>query len=506
VTKQDSGFGIQDSGTRDQKPETTNQKPRTRNHKPIMGPRSLRLNLILWFTLIFALVIAVSDYVTYRALRRIMLAELDSDLISMATLESAAANEGAPLDLETINRHTERYPRFNRQFVQIIDASDSMIDQFGVPVTTRPLLTRDEVDSVLRGEVVAADATLDENPIRFAAVAGSHDGKAVAVVVGTRAEGILRTVSRIGLTILLADVFAVIASIGGSYLIIGRALRPVDHIAKRARQIGSGQLHRRLEYVDSSAEMFRLTTVLNEMFDRLQRLFEGQKQFVQDASHEIRSPLTALRCRLELALRQDRSKEDYRQALEESMDEASRLSALAEDLFLLARVDSNNLVLELREMSVSRAVAQVHQQLAPMAEARGLEFVLETDGPCSVYADESKIRQALRNLAENALKYTPRGGRVVMSVRSEGEFIRADIEDTGIGIPVNDQTKIFDRFYRLDHARSRDGGGTGLGLAICDQIIRAHQGRIEVKSTVGHGSTFTVYLTSAEAAIDGIGS
>jgi signal transduction histidine kinase len=254
--------------------------------------------------------------------------------------------------------------------------------------------------------------------------------------------------------------------------------------------------------MDSSSEMMRLTSVLNEMLDKLQRLFESQKQFVQDASHETRSPLAALRCRLEVALRQPRPAEDYRQVIEASLQDTTRLTALANDLFLLARADSNNLAMELREVSLAETAAAIHDQLLPVAESRGIDFLLNAEPGSMVYADRARLSQALRNLAENALKYTPKGGRVQIRVAQQGEQIRVDIIDTGIGIPKEEQENIFRRFYRVDHARARSDGGTGLGLAICDQIIRAHHGHIEVDSTPGRGTRFTLYLDAATSLLD----
>ncbi|HKP84967.1 MAG TPA: ATP-binding protein [Blastocatellia bacterium] len=363
-----------------------------------MRPKSLRANLILWFTCVFGLVIFISDYVTYKALRGIIFGEMYSALVS-------------------------------------VDAAQ-------------------------------------------------------------------RTMTRVAIILLIVDVLAIVASIAGGYLIIGKALKPVDHITERAHHIGEGNLRQRLEYIDSSSEMIRLTTVLNQMLEKLERLFNSQKQFIQDASHETRSPLAALMCRLEVALRQQRSAEEYRQVIEGSLADATRLTALANDLFLLARADSDNLTMELREVSLSEVAAAVHDQLMPMAEARGVEFTFDAEPDCLVYADRARIDQALRNLAENALKYTPRGGRVNVRVKHDGESIRVDIVDTGIGIPSEEHANIFRRFYRVDHARSRTDGGTGLGLAICDQIIRAHQGRIEVESAQGRGARFTVHLAASAALLD----
>ena len=467
-----------------------------------MRSRPLRVNLILWFTFIFSLVSIISGYATYHVLEKIVRGELDSRLISTATLESAAFKEGDVLDIETINRRPDQYPRFIRQFAQIIDSSGSISSEFGLAEGTSPLITSAELDAVLRGTVLTTDALVDGTPVRLAAVSSDRAGKRYAIVLGSRTDSEQSTMSRMAAIILVMDLAAVVASIAGGYLVVGKALKPLDHISHRARQIGAGELNQRLDQFDSSSEMIHLTEVLNEMFDRLQRMFESQKQFVQDASHELRSPLAALRCRLEIALRQRRSQADYEAVIEESVADTARLSALAEDLFLLAQADSDNLNIQLMEVSLSEICRAVHQQLAALAQRGRVEFTISAEPGCLVYGDEARLHQAMRNIAENALKYTPKGGRVTISVRQEGDSIIAEVEDTGIGIPAEDRANIFRRFYRLDQSRARGDGGTGLGLAICEQIIRAHRGRIEVGSSPSGGARFTVYLASANALLD----
>jgi heavy metal sensor kinase len=467
-----------------------------------MKSRSLRLNLIIWFTFVFTLILFLSDYVTYNAIQKILLSELDSGLALTARLESASLREENALDLQTMSDRADQYPRFAHQFIQVLDGDGHVVNQSGVLGSAGPLIDRSQVAAVLGGDVVAADVRLDGSSMRLAAVRAERNGLPFAVVAGALSDSGRGTASRIALILLVIDLVVVAASIMGGYLIIGKALKPLDHIAERAHHIGQGNLRQRLEYMDSSSEMVRLTAVLNEMLDKLQRLFESQEQFVQDASHEIRSPLAALRCRLEVALRQSRPPEEYMQVIEGSLEDASRLSALADDLLLLARADSNNLSMEFREVSLAEVLSGVQAQLMPLAESHALDFTLDAGPSSMVYADRTRIAQAFRNLAENALKYTPRGGRVAMRVSLEGEYVRADIEDTGIGIPEDEQANIFRRFYRIDHARSRSDGGTGLGLAICDQIIRAHGGRIEIDSAPGRGSRFSVYLASATALLE----
>jgi heavy metal sensor kinase len=468
-----------------------------------MKRRSLRLNLILWFTSIFALILALSDYVTYRVLRQVLIAELDTNLIAIAAERSAGLSEGAPLDPSNDRHHIQVTPRF----IQLIDQSGNVIRQFGLNGGSGSSLTQEQIDAVVRGGVITADKRTGGVDTRIAAVKGERDGQPVAVVIGAPSGALQNTTSRIAMILLLIDIVAVAASIVGGYSIIGKALRPIDHITHRAQQIGAGDLRRRLQQMDSSAEMVHLTSVLNEMLDKLQKLFESQKQFIQDAAHEIRSPLAALRCRLEVALRQRRHADDYRQVIEGALEDATRLTTLADDLFLLARADSNNLLMDLREVLLSEIVSSVHTQLLPLAEAKRVNFAVRIESDCLVYADRDRLHQVVLNLAENALKYTPSGGLVSMIVQADHDDARVMIEDTGIGIPKEDQQKIFHRFYRVDRARARSEGGTGLGLAICDQIVRAHHGRIELDSELGRGSRFTLHFASArslaEAAPDG---
>lgn len=462
-----------------------------------MGRRSLRLNLILWFTSIFALILALSDYVTYRVLRQVLVAGLDTSLISMAA-ERAGPGYPSALDPQLDHHHQQ----FMTRFVQLLDSRGQVIGQYGLADGSGAAITQTQLATVMSGGVVTGDGFVGGQAGRVAAIRGERDGVPIAVVVGAASDALDNTTSRIAMILLIIDVVAVAASVAGGSLIIGKALRPVDHITQRARQIGGGDLRRRLEYMDSSAEMVHLTSVLNEMFDKLQRLFESQKQFVQDAAHEIRSPLAALRCRLEVVLRQRRGADQYKRVIEGALEDATRLTALADDLFLLARVDSDNFTMDFREVLLSEVISAVYSQLLPVAEANHQVFTLSIVSDCLVYADRHRLQQAFRNIAENALKYTPSGGSVSIEVDREGVDARVTIADTGIGIPAEDQAAIFHRFYRVDRARSRSDGGTGLGLAICDQIIRAHQGRIEVQSEPGHGSRFTVLLASATSLVD----
>ena len=467
-----------------------------------MKPRSLRVKLTLWLVLIFTVIVCLSDYVTYQELKKVLRAELDSNLLAMASIESSSYADSNLLDPNAVKKPAESYRHFIPEFIQVVNSSGRVISQSGTDESTGPLLGADDIARVIEGTTLRMDGTLQGHLIRLGAVGGAAKTGPFVVIVGASTDSLIQTDHWILFILAIVDLAAIAACSAVGYFIIEKALKPLDHIVERAREIGAGRLHQRLEETRSSLEMARLTDVLNEMFNKLQRLFESQRRFVQDASHEIRSPLAAIRCRLEVALRQPRGAEEYSRALEGCLQDVVRITALAEDLFLLARADSDNLAMEFREVSVSDLLAEVSEQLTALAETRQIEFTVNAQTACYVYADATWLQRAFRNIIENALKYTPAGGQVRVSVHREGEDVCTEIEDTGIGIPASEQVNVFRRFYRVDHSRSRGEGGTGLGLAICDQIIQAHHGRIEMESAAGQGTKFRVVLASADALLD----
>ncbi|HKV39487.1 MAG TPA: ATP-binding protein [Blastocatellia bacterium] len=470
-----------------------------------LRPRSLRIKLTVWFALTFALIIFLSDAVTYQGLSSELESEVDANLVSMASMEAAGLKSRQPNSGVQIPE-SRAYPQFKPQlvpdFVEVIDHAGKIVSMSGLSAPVGPLLEPGQLSRVLKGQTLEANSVVEGHPVRLAALNVNSNNGALAIITGTRTDDLIRKNHWILLNIALVDLATVAVSVAVGYFIIGRALRPVDNITERAKQIGAGDLHQRVEPVDSSLEMGRLTAVLNEMFDRLQQLFESQRQLIQDASHEIRSPLAAIRCRLEIALRQPRPAAEYRQVIEGCLQDVGRMTELAEDMLLLARADSDNLALEFRELSLSDLLHEVCDELTGLAESRQIDVTVNVQSSCLIYADRLWMHRAFRNITENALKYTPNGGKVTVSAAPEGESIRTDVMDTGVGIPEEERSNIFRRFYRVDPARSRGDGGTGLGLAICDQIIRAHGGHIEVESTLGQGTTFSVFLASAEALLD----
>ncbi len=268
-----------------------------------------------------------------------------------------------------------------------------------------------------------------------------------------------------------------------------RALRPIDTIAQTARQItAADDLSRRIPY-ESQDELGQLTKTFNQTLERLERLFNAQRRFVADVSHEMRTPLTTIRGNLSLMRRIGYDEE----AVGAIDGEAQRMTRLVEDLLLLVKADAGRLSLEKEVVELDTLVLEVYNQAHILSEDKVAVHLGQLE-QARVMGDSDRLKQLLLNLVSNALKYTPEGGSVTMSLTLDDAWVRVDVADTGIGIPPEDLPHIFDRFYRVDKARSRAMGGTGLGLSIAHWIAEAHGGQLSVVSEVGKGSTFTVTL------------
>jgi len=281
------------------------------------------------------------------------------------------------------------------------------------------------------------------------------------------------------------------AGVGGWFL-ARRALAPVDAMVDTARSIEAEDLSRRIEAADSTDELGRLAAVLNAMLERLERAFTAVKHFSADAAHELRTPLTILKGELEVALRSPPTPEEYRSVLVSCLEEVDRLSTLVTDLLFLARSDSGNMGIARTPVNLAAVLRDVCTALDALAETTHIRFTHDASTDLWTRGSEAMLFRLIFNLGENAIKYTPEGGRVTLTLKPQGTEAYLSVRDTGAGIAAEEQPHIFDRFYRADPARSR--GGTGLGLALVRSIVLAHGGQISVESRVGHGSCFTVRL------------
>ncbi|MEO8191315.1 MAG: ATP-binding protein [Acidobacteriota bacterium] len=252
---------------------------------------------------------------------------------------------------------------------------------------------------------------------------------------------------------------------------------------------------KRIPEADLEGDARQIAARLNTRLDALASAEKEQQQFIADVSHELRTPLTVLRGSLEVALEEDRSAEEYREAIGNALLEVRHLTRLSQNLLFLARGESGRVTLSFANIDLGPFIADVTRDLLPAAADRGIDLAAEVaDHPVRAFVDAGRMQQVLHNLLENAIRYTGPEGRIRVRLLSTLHEATIEVEDSGIGIPAADQPYVFERFFRSDRARRAYSGGSGLGLSIVRWIVEAHKGGVEVESAVDAGSTFRVRL------------
>jgi heavy metal sensor kinase len=326
-------------------------------------------------------------------------------------------------------------------------------------------------------------------------------GQQLAIVQVGRSDEIRATALRELLVLLIVGIPAtLILAIAIGVFLAGRALNPIDRITHTAAQIGAGDLSCRLDLPGRHDEVGRLAATFDAMLDRLEAAFHRQRQFTADASHELRTPLALLISQADVALEKARTPGSYRGALEGIRDDARRMNQLLGDLLVLARADAGQAELLREPLDLGELALDVVTAMRGLAAARGVRLSVHAAHDVVVAADQTRLTQLLLNLVDNGLKYTPAGGAVTVTVRPEESQACLEVVDTGVGIGAEHLPRIFERFYRVDRARTRADGGTGLGLSICRWIVEAHGGSICVASELAHGTTICVRLPLTEPA------
>jgi heavy metal sensor kinase len=286
----------------------------------------------------------------------------------------------------------------------------------------------------------------------------------------------------------------------GGALLSYRSLRSLRVMSAAAAGISARNLSERIDTQKVDQELLDLAETLNSAFGRLEQAFERQTQFTADASHELRTPLTVLLGNLELAVRSPGLADGTRESLEASLRAARRMRGLVDSLLTLARADSGVLELDYQTFDLGDTVEECIQLLEPLARNKNLQLFREIQ-PVEIHGDPRLLAQITINLLTNAIQYNREGGEVHVTLAAGDGRARLVIADTGVGIALEDQRHLFERFYRVDKARSRGAGGTGLGLSITRSLVAAHGGAIELTSVEGQGTTVRVDLPLARADV-----
>jgi two-component system OmpR family sensor kinase len=460
-------------------------------------PRTLRARLTLWYTALLTAMLACLGALALVLLDRALRENIDASLNTMADSIAASVRAPSPFgpDLDQLLESTLG-PRMAERFFRLLDPfgrPDPRLatrNRVALPLSVEALRNAEQGRPTYETITLPSAANAPIRVLTKPILEAGHVIRLVQVAVSLDSAETAR--SRFLFVLLGLAPLAIGAAALGGWFLARRALAPVDAMVDAARRIEAEDLSRRVATSGSQDELGRLATVLNDMLARLERSFTAVRQFSADAAHELRTPLTILKGEIEVALRSAPGEAEYRRVLASCLEEVDRLSALVEDMLFLARSDSGTVSLPQTPVDLTALLAELAAPLRALADNAGVTLSVAAAERLAVAGSRHMLFRALFNLGENAIKYTPAGGRVELALRRDAAAALVEVCDTGPGIPPAERDRIFDRFYRGDPARGR--GGTGLGLALVRSIISMHGGRISVHGGPTGGTCFRVSL------------
>jgi len=463
-----------------------------------MNHRSLAFRLGAWYTLLLSATFALVGTGTFYGLEHYLRSNL-RDSVGRRSMQVEQILIHAPADAtngEIVREIDTRVaPEFNNRFVRVTRVPATPVYRSGPPANrsfdpsvlsaTVPIpsaRTAIPVTAIVAGQHVMIRTT----PVHT--VSGNY-----LVELGVSIESVDLVLNRLlDLLALLLPVLIVCAA-GGGYWLVDRALRPVDRLSQTAEQMSLQNLTLRLPVEPSGDALERLSISLNTMLGRLRDSVQTSRRFLADASHELRTPLTVIKGELqELTRESDLTKCDLHERVGSVLEEVARLEHLVSGLLVLSRLDAGETRGDWADVDLAELVSSTAEQMRLMAEDRGIGIEFAALRTTQVRGDRARLKQVIVNLLDNAIRFTAPGGTVTMRTESAETGGVVEIADTGIGIPPSAIPHVFDRFFRVDEARSREDGGAGLGLSIVKSICSVHGAEIEVESRVEYGSCFRV--------------
>jgi heavy metal sensor kinase len=480
-----------------------------------MRLQSLRLKLTLWHVFILGILLIAFSGFLYLTLSKSLYRGVDNKLRSLAELiASESASPMSKFGFGNIDQTLEASMNLRPvgKFIQVLDESGRIGKKSDNLRNVQLPISLNALKNASMGLVTfETNRSFGNTPLRIVTLPVAEKDHTMRIVqVASSLEDVEDALNTLLLILLITVPSALImASLGGQFL-AHKALKPVDQITQTARMITSQNLNQRIPPPKVKDEISRLVETFNEMITRLDQSFRQMKQFSSDASHELKTPLTILRGEVEVALRKERTSPEYQRVLTSNLEEINRMSQIVEDLLLLSRADNGEILLNRKEINLSEILKEMIPQASLLSRHKDLRIqAVLPEEAISILGDHLRIRELFLNLIENAIKYTEEGGLIKVLLTKDHHFSAMEqqerrgngngfaeirVTDTGIGIAKEDQEHIFDRFFRVDKARSREQGGSGLGLSICKWIVEAHQGRISVESEPEKGSCFVVKL------------
>ncbi len=321
-----------------------------------------------------------------------------------------------------------------------------------------------------------------------------HNRIVGAILVSVSINDIYIELSHINQNLILISVVSILLIALISFIFLDFSFKPLERFTKAINNMTKGDFKQKIE-INTNDEFKSMADAFNAMIMKLDQVDKQRNEFVANVSHELRTPISSIKLLSESLLHQDEDNiHIYKEFMEDIAAEADRLNNIILELLALVDLDKEKLHINYKLTYINFLLEKIVNRMRPLAEKKKMKLTLKLDEKIQIKVDSEKIQQAIINIIDNAIKYTPEGGKVKVSLYSQGKWCFIEIKDNGIGIPEKEINQIFDRFYRVDKARSRKTGGTGLGLSISKQIVSLHQGAIEVESSVGKGSVFYIKI------------
>jgi heavy metal sensor kinase len=464
-------------------------------------PPGIRLQLACWYTAAFAVLLLLTGAVFYQYLEHALEASVDTALQlraeavaggivirgGIATIQSEGLDpSNSPLPLADVNAGA---------LVRVLDVQGKLL--FETPAFRTLQVPAQSWTMPREGKPWQATVlSASRQEVRLYSRTLTSKARMVAIIqVGEPLSSLHVLLHELVGALLVVGGLVLLACAAGSYWLAARSFAPIQRLAETARRIKAGDLHQRVPVPQAHDEIQYLALTLNEMIEKLDQSFSRQRQFVADASHELRTPVAVIRTKAGIALLEPPRLDEAVTALSEIVAETERLSLLLTDLLTLARGDEGQAHFEQEGVQLDLLVETVAATTEVLAAERGLELTVQVPHPVAVVGDEARLIQVVMNLLDNAIRSTNPGGQIWVSVEQMGDSVRLMVHDTGIGIAPEHLPHIFERFYRADPSRRWTGGSSsGLGLSIVEWIVRMHDGSVGVSSQVGQGSCFTVTL------------
>jgi heavy metal sensor kinase len=464
--------------------------------------RRTDFKMTLWYVLTFLISALVICTFLYLGLRHLLLKEIDQFLLD-ETREMERVLSREPKETYFLMRFEDEVMgrKYYPFFFQILDNEGKPL-YVSKEFRETGYVANDQVLTNARNKKETWEeihSSGGEIGFRIISTPLYKDGKLAEIIqLGTHLYFVRKNLSRFRNNILIAlPIILVLGALGG-WVLARRSLSPIGYIASKAQNITSENLSRRLTPRGTDDEMDDLIRTINEMIARLESSFKRMAEFTADASHELKTPICAMRGEAEVLLLKERKGEEYQEGLVHFIEQFDRLNQMINDLILLSKFDATQVELKMAPLRLDLLIKDLCNLFQVLAEQNNIALEMGTIEEVTVLGDKVRLQQLFTNLIDNAIKYTSKGSIHVTVEKNESAAL-VKIEDTGIGIPKEEQERIFRRFYRADKSRSRETGGVGLGLSIAEWIVHAHHGRIEIESELNKGSTFTVYLPIQKA-------